>query len=89
MCMLCENWLTDLAYIRVRPYYIYQCDLSLGLSHFRTISKGLEIIEGLRGTHPASALPTYVDAPGGGGKIPGYAQLCYLSEPRSCCSAEL
>jgi lysine 2,3-aminomutase len=43
-----------LAYIRVRPYYIYQCDLSLGLSHFRTtVAKGLEIIEGLRAIHPA------------------------------------
>jgi len=61
-----------LAYIRVRPYYIYQCDLSLGLSHFRTpISKGLEIIEGLRGHTSGFCVPTYVvDAPGGGGKIP-------------------
>ena len=61
-----------LAYIRVRPYYIYQCDLSLGLSHFRTpISKGLEIIEGLRGHTSGFCVPTYVvAAPGGGGKIP-------------------
>ena len=61
-----------LAYIRVRPYYIYQCDLSLGLSHFRTpISKGLEIIEGLRGHTSGFCVPTFVvDAPGGGGKIP-------------------
>jgi lysine 2,3-aminomutase len=61
-----------LAYIRVRPYYLYQCDLSLGLSHFRTpISKGLEIIEGLRGHTSGFCVPTYVvDAPGGGGKIP-------------------
>jgi lysine 2,3-aminomutase len=63
---------TGLAYIRVRPYYLYQCDLSLGLSHFRTpISKGLEIIEGLRGHISGFCVPTYVvDAPGGGGKIP-------------------
>ena len=63
---------TGLAYIRVRPYYIYQCDLSVGLSHFRTpISKGLEIIEGLRGHISGFCVPTYVvDAPGGGGKIP-------------------
>jgi len=61
-----------LAYIRVRPYYIYQCDLSLGLSHFRTpVSKGLEIIEGLRGHTSGFCVPTFVvDAPGGGGKIP-------------------
>ena len=58
--------------MRVRPYYIYQCDLSLGLSHFRTpIAKGIEIIEGLRGHTSGFAVPTFVvDAPGGGGKIP-------------------
>jgi len=57
---------------RVRPYYIYQCDLSEGLSHFRTpVSKGIEIIELLRGHTSGLAVPTYViDAPGGGGKIP-------------------
>jgi len=57
---------------RVRPYYIYQCDLSMGLEHFRTpVSKGIEIIEGLRGHVSGYAVPTYVvDAPGGGGKIP-------------------
>jgi len=57
---------------RVRPYYIYQCDLSMGLKHFRTpVSKGIEIIEGLRGHVSGYAVPTYVvDAPGGGGKIP-------------------
>ena len=58
--------------IRVRPYYIYQCDLSMGLEHFRTpVSKGIEIIEGLRGHTSGFAVPTFVvDAPGGGGKIP-------------------
>lgn len=57
---------------RVRPYYIYQCDLSQGIEHFRTpISKGIEIIENLRGHTSGYAVPTYVvDAPGGGGKIP-------------------
>jgi lysine 2,3-aminomutase len=57
---------------RVRPYYIYQCDLSMGLEHFRTpVSKGIEIIENLRGHTSGYAVPTYVvDAPGGGGKIP-------------------
>jgi lysine 2,3-aminomutase len=61
-----------LAYIRVRPYYIYQCDLSLGIEHFRTpVSKGIEIIEGLRGHTSGYCVPTFVvDAPGGGGKIP-------------------
>lgn len=58
--------------IRVRPYYIYQCDLSEGISHFRTkVSKGIEIIENLRGHTSGLAVPTFVvDAPGGGGKIP-------------------
>ncbi len=57
---------------RVRPYYIYQCDLSMGIEHFRTpVAKGLEIIEGLRGHTSGYAVPTFVvDAPGGGGKIP-------------------
>jgi lysine 2,3-aminomutase len=57
---------------RVRPYYLFQCDLSEGLSHFRTpISKGIEIMESLRGHTSGFAVPTYViDAPGGGGKIP-------------------
>ncbi len=58
--------------IRVRPYYIYQCDLSQGISHFRTpLATGLEIIESLRGHTSGLAVPTFVvDAPGGGGKIP-------------------
>jgi lysine 2,3-aminomutase len=62
----------DLVKMRVRPYYIYQCDLSLGLEHFRTpVSKGIEIIESLRGHTSGYAVPTFVvDAPGGGGKIP-------------------
>ncbi|GAA5261314.1 lysine 2,3-aminomutase [Methanocalculus sp. MC3] len=57
---------------RVRPYYLYQCDLSEGLSHFRTpVGKGIEIIENLIGHTSGFAVPTYViDAPGGGGKIP-------------------
>jgi lysine 2,3-aminomutase len=58
--------------IRVKPYYIYQCDLSKGISHFRTsITKGMEIMENLRGHTTGMAVPTFVvDAPGGGGKIP-------------------
>ncbi len=62
----------DLVRIRVRPYYLYQCDLVEGAGHFRTpVGKGIEIIEGLRGHTSGYAVPTYVvDAPGGGGKIP-------------------
>ena len=58
--------------IRVRPYYLYQCDLVEGAGHFRTpVAKGIEIIEGLRGHTSGYAVPQFiVDAPGGGGKIP-------------------
>lgn len=61
-----------LVYNRVRPYYIYQCDLSEGLNHFRTsVGKGVEIMESLIGHTSGLCVPTYViDAPGGGGKIP-------------------
>ena len=57
---------------RVRPYYLFQCDLSEGLTHFRTpIGKGIEIMESLVGHTSGFAVPKYViDAPGGGGKIP-------------------
>ena len=63
--------------IRVRPYYLYQCDLVEGAGHFRTpVAKGIEIIEGLRGHTSGYAVPQYiVDAPGGGGKIPVMPQL--------------
>ena len=62
----------DLVRIRVRPYYLYQCDLVEGAGHFRTpVAKGIEIMEGLRGHTSGYAVPQYiVDAPGGGGKIP-------------------
>jgi lysine 2,3-aminomutase len=58
--------------MRVRPYYLYQCDPISGSSHFRTsVETGLDIIRGLRGFTSGYAVPTYViDAPGGGGKIP-------------------
>ena len=58
--------------IRVNPYYIYQCDLSEGIEHFRTsVGKGIQIMEYLRGHTTGMAQPLYiVDAPGGGGKIP-------------------
>jgi len=57
---------------RVRPYYLYQCDLIKGSSHLRTsVAKGIEIMEGLRGHTTGYAIPQYViDGPGGGGKIP-------------------
>jgi lysine 2,3-aminomutase len=58
--------------MRIRPYYIYQCDLAKGISHFRTpVEKGIEIIESLRGHTSGLAVPQFViDAPHGGGKIP-------------------
>jgi lysine 2,3-aminomutase len=57
---------------RVRPYYLYQCDLIRGSSHLRTsVAKGIEIIEALRGFTSGYAIPQFViDAPGGGGKVP-------------------
>ncbi|TAE75567.1 MAG: KamA family radical SAM protein [Verrucomicrobia bacterium] len=57
---------------RVRPYYLYQCDMIRGSSHLRTpVSRGVEIIDGLRGHTTGYAIPQFViDGPGGGGKIP-------------------
>jgi lysine 2,3-aminomutase len=62
----------ELVMMRVRPYYLYQCDLVEGAGHFRTtVSKGIEIIEGLRGHTSGYAVPQFIiDAPGGGGKVP-------------------
>lgn len=67
-----KNLVHKLVQNRVRPYYMYQCDLSEGLAHFRTpVGKGIEIMESLIGHTTGFAVPTYViDAPGGGGKIP-------------------
>ena len=67
-----KNLMHELLKMRIRPYYIYQCDPIPGSSHFRTpVTKGLEIIKGLRGFTSGYAIPHYViDAPGGGGKIP-------------------
>jgi len=67
-----KNLVHKLVKNRVRPYYLYQCDLSEGLNHFRTpVGKGIEIIESLIGHTSGFSVPTYViDAPGGGGKIP-------------------
>ncbi|MBX7147782.1 KamA family radical SAM protein [bacterium] len=72
----CPDIMRELCYgliqMRVKPYYLYQCDLSEGIGHFRTpVEKGLEIMKSLRGHISGLAIPTYViDAPGGGGKIP-------------------
>lgn len=64
--------LLELVKIRVRPYYLYQCDLSQGLGHFRTeVEKGIEIINNLTGFISGFAVPKFViDSPHGGGKIP-------------------
>lgn len=69
---------------RVRPYYIYNCDPSLGLSHFRTpVSKGIEIMEALRGHTTGFCVPTFVvDAPGGGGKTPVMPNYLISQTPR-------
>ena len=78
-----KKLVNELVKIRVRPYYIYQCDLSLGLEHFRTpVSKGIEIIEALRGHTSGFCVPTFVvDAPGGGGKIPVMPQYVISQVP--------
>ena len=78
-----KNLVHDLVKMRVRPYYIYQCDLSMGLEHFRTpVSKGIEIIEGLRGHTSGFCIPTFVvDAPGGGGKTPVMPQYVISQAP--------
>jgi len=63
---------TELLRAKVRPYYLFQCDMVRGLNHFRTrLSKGIQIMEALRGLTSGLAIPSYVvDVPGGGGKIP-------------------
>ena len=68
---------------RVKPYYIYQCDLSNGIEHFRTpISVGIEIMESLRGHTSGLCQPIFVvDAPGGGGKIPVLPSYIISSAP--------
>jgi len=70
--LIMKELLHKLVKNRVRPYYLYQCDLSRGIEHFRTpVSTGIHIMEMLRGHTSGLAVPTFVvDAPGGGGKIP-------------------
>ena len=67
-----KELLLKLVKMRVRPYYLYQCDLSRGIAHFRTrVEAGVDILHALTGNISGYALPRYViDAPGGGGKIP-------------------
>lgn len=73
-----KKLMQGLVRMRVKPYYLYQCDPIVGSAHFRTtVSKGLEIYQGLRGHTTGYAVPTYViDAPGGGGKIPLLPDTC-------------
>lgn len=63
---------TKLLQAKVRPYYLFQCDMVRGLEHFRTrLARGIEIMEALRGNTSGLAIPSFVvDIPGGGGKIP-------------------
>ena len=79
-----KKLVNELVKIRVRPYYIYQCDLSMGLEHFRTpVSKGIEIIEALRGHTSGYCVPTFVvHAPGGGGKTPVMPQYIISQTPK-------
>ena len=67
-----KDLLLKLVKARVRPYYLYQCDLSQGISHFRTkVEEGIEIMHSLQGNISGFAIPKFViDAPGGGGKVP-------------------
>jgi lysine 2,3-aminomutase len=78
-----EELLRGLVKIRVRPYYLFQCDLVRGVEHFRTpISKGIEIMEYLRGRLSGLAIPAFVvDAPHGGGKIPVLPTYIISSSP--------
>ena len=70
--IIMKKLMQKLLTIRVKPYYLYQADLTKGTNHFRTkVKKGLEIIKGLRGFTSGMAVPHFIiDAPGGGGKIP-------------------
>ncbi len=74
---------TKLVKIRVRPYYLYQCDIAQGIGHFRTpVSRGIELMRDIRGYISGYAVPAFViDAPGGGGKTPiNYEYLVSLDD---------
>ncbi len=77
--------MTGLLKIRVKPYYIYQCDQSEGIGHFRTpISVGMQIMESLRGHITGMGVPTFViDCPGGGGKVPVMPNYVVTMSPNS------
>jgi len=81
--LVLKNLSHGLLKIRVRPYYLYQCDLSQGIGHFRTsVAAGLQAIESLRGHTSGLAVPTFcIDAPGGGGKIPVSPQYLISQGP--------
>jgi lysine 2,3-aminomutase len=85
----CPNVMRDLVQRlvrhRIRPYYLYQCDLVRGAGHFRTsVATGIEIIEALRGHTSGYAVPTFViDAPDGGGKVPVMPQYLLSSGPHT------
>ncbi len=80
---LMKKLVHNLVKMRIRPYYLYQCDLSRGIEHFRTpVATGIKIIELLRGHTSGFAVPTFViDAPGGGGKIPVNPQYLISQSP--------
>lgn len=77
----------ELVKMRIRPYYLYQCDLAIGTEHFRTrVAVGIEIMEDLQGYTSGYAVPTFViDAPQGGGKVP-IAPIYMISQSRNCVS---
>ena len=77
-----KNLFHSLLRLRVRPYYLYQCDLVVGTAHLRTsVQTGLDLISKLRGHTTGYAVPTYViDAPGGGGKVPIQAETLVAYE---------
>ena len=81
--LVLKNLSHGLLKIRVRPYYLYQCDLSHGIGHFRTpVAAGIQAIESLRGHTSGLAVPTFcIDAPGGGGKIPVAPQYLISQGP--------
>ena len=80
---LMERLLRRLVKMRVRPYYLFQCDLVRGVEHFRTpLSRGIQIMEYLRGRLSGLAIPTFVvDAPHGGGKIPVLPTYVIMTSP--------
>ncbi|MBN3886193.1 MAG: KamA family radical SAM protein [Nostoc sp. JL34] len=77
-----KNLFHSLLRLRVRPYYLYQCDLVVGTAHLRTsVQTGLDLISKLRGHTTGYAVPTYViDAPGGDGKVPIQAETLVAYE---------